>query len=103
MEWPLPPSLDPASYRKYRRASKALGSSLGISGCGLKLPSVEQVEGSGESAGYGGLSGLMGRVLGGASTGAAGVSLSSKFMCLFAMLDACVNLATVWVCFITLS
>lgn len=78
MEWPLPPSLDPASYRKYRRASKALGSAIGISGCGLRLPSVEQVEG-GESGGYGGLSGLMGRVLGGASTGAAGVSLSSEF------------------------
>lgn len=50
---------------------------------------MEQVEqqgggGANNNAGeggnsYGGLSGLMGRVLGGAASGAAGVSLSSEF------------------------
>ena len=91
VEWPLPPSFDAGSYRKYRRISKSLGISLGISGCGLKLPEVDLAvntiggnsigsggEGGG-GVGYGGLSGLMGRVLGGASSGVVGVGLSSEF------------------------
>eukprot|EP00804_Cyclotella_cryptica_P013955 CCRYP_002466-RB/>CCRYP_002466-RB protein AED:0.08 eAED:0.08 QI:298/1/1/1/1/1/11/357/1434 len=97
VEWPLPPSLDATSYRKYRRMSKSLGSSMGISSCGLRLPSVDHVQreeeegGSAEGSslsgtvasggGYGGLTGLMGRVLGasGAGTGsvAAAASLSN--------------------------
>ena len=75
--------------------SKALGSSMGISSCGLRLPSVDHVqreeeeggsvEGSSLSGigGYGGLTGLMGRVLGasggGTSSAAAAASLSSKW------------------------
>ncbi|KAL7484374.1 hypothetical protein ACHAW6_010009 [Cyclotella cf. meneghiniana] len=101
VEWPLPPSLDAASYRKYRRMSKSLGSSIGITSCGLRLPSVDHVQreeeeggsaegsslsgtvasGGGGGGGYGGLTGLMGRVLGasggGTSSAAAAASLSN--------------------------
>ena len=94
VEWPLPLSFDAGTYRKYRRASKSLGNALGIVGCGLKLPEVDLAESAGEGgtsgsgAGYGGLSGLMGRVLGGASSGVVGVGLSSEFSscCLFDLL-----------------
>ena len=52
---------------------------MGISGCGLRLPSVDNLEGGeGNVAGYGGLSGLMGRVLGGATGTVASASLSSE-------------------------
>ncbi len=49
VEWPLPSTLNPPSYRKLRRESKACGTAMGISGSGLKLDgysSANQNDGS---------------------------------------------------------
>ncbi|KAL7554204.1 hypothetical protein ACHAWF_018898 [Thalassiosira exigua] len=74
VEWPLPPALGAAQYRKWRRESKAAGAALGIAGSGLR---ISLGGGGGGGAGDGGGGGGGGDEGGGGFGGRAAFAPSS--------------------------